>query len=302
MIINAPTPRAFTYPVSHNLSDSLSFAPSSSLFGPNLQVSFHNDECRSPPPLSAFTRILSPISTHASTSRPKRGDKDYVKRPDNAFILFRRKWCKDRASVSPPSSMASGPPSPDPPSLAASAPGEKQRQADLSKTIAQQWKALSPEDRLYWGNLAKEKKREHETLHPNYVFRPRRFGSKNRSSASASGLSTNSSTDQRRKKSATAVQSLEFVVPAHPRGAAPTPPPYQAIQMPNVYLSTSGSGSFAMDADADASLMLTGGGAGDQNGISNYIPNLSGAYNFEASLQVRFATFPPSILMLISLV
>ncbi|KAF8206938.1 hypothetical protein K438DRAFT_1464118, partial [Mycena galopus ATCC 62051] len=44
----------------------------------------------------------------AEERRPKKGDDDYVKRPENAFILFRRKCCGDRAlslaSSSAPSS------------------------------------------------------------------------------------------------------------------------------------------------------------------------------------------------------
>ncbi|KAH9991886.1 hypothetical protein BJV77DRAFT_906672, partial [Russula vinacea] len=31
-----------------------------------------------------------------SERRPKKGDEDYIKRPENAFILFRRKCCEDR--------------------------------------------------------------------------------------------------------------------------------------------------------------------------------------------------------------
>jgi hypothetical protein len=37
-------------------------------------------------------------------------------------------------------------------------PTKKQRQADLSKTISQQWKSLSAEERQFWEELAKEKK------------------------------------------------------------------------------------------------------------------------------------------------
>ena len=37
-------------------------------------------------------------------------------------------------------------------------PTKKQRQADLSKTISQQWKSLSADERQYWEDLAKEKK------------------------------------------------------------------------------------------------------------------------------------------------
>ncbi|KAJ7753329.1 hypothetical protein DFH07DRAFT_692609, partial [Mycena maculata] len=81
-------------------------------------------------------------------------------RLENAFILFRRKYCEDHAlGLTTPSASIS-------------TPSSKLRQADLSKTISQQWKALSPEERSYWEALAKEKKREHEMLHPNYVYRP----------------------------------------------------------------------------------------------------------------------------------
>ncbi|EKM57705.1 uncharacterized protein PHACADRAFT_58554, partial [Phanerochaete carnosa HHB-10118-sp] len=60
--------------------------------------------------------------------RPKRGDEDYIKRPENAFILFRRKCCEDRNQAQ------------EDPEDPAAAPAKKQRQADLSKAISQQWK------------------------------------------------------------------------------------------------------------------------------------------------------------------
>ncbi|KAF8419623.1 hypothetical protein L210DRAFT_3372342, partial [Boletus edulis BED1] len=80
-------------------------------------------------------------------------------RPGNAFILFRRQCCEDRQAAVEEAAAADG-------------PTKKQRQADLSETISQQWKALSPEERLYWEALAKEKKREYELMYPNYVYRP----------------------------------------------------------------------------------------------------------------------------------
>ncbi|KAJ7825251.1 hypothetical protein B0H13DRAFT_1451600, partial [Mycena leptocephala] len=51
-------------------------------------------------------------------------------------------------------------------------PRKKLNQADLSKSISLQWRNLCSEERAYWEALAKEKKREHETLYPNYVYRP----------------------------------------------------------------------------------------------------------------------------------
>ncbi|KAJ6550413.1 hypothetical protein DFH09DRAFT_1086678 [Mycena vulgaris] len=336
LTIISPTPRAFTFPIAHNLSDSPYSSPSSSPFEPDLRalalsaspastpsssVSSHsqNDACRTPPPLSAFTRTLSPASAcgpaspppahgpvrRKSTSgsaaggpeerRPKKGDEDYVKRPENAFILFRRKCCEDRAlGLSSPPLL--------PP---------KQRQADLSKTISQQWKALAPEERAHWEALAKEKKREHEALHPDYVYRPQRAANKNRSAAAASSSSPNSSATAspsaaRRKHSAPPQgQQVEFVLPApraaHGRSAsAPTPPPYQAIQIPNVYFGSPASSFSSSGEESPTSLMpmisrraVSGGGGG-----FDYMPSFAGAFEFEASLQSSDflrAMFPPSV-------
>ena len=74
------------------------------------------------------------------------------------MILFRRKCCEDRQQAS------------DEPEDPAAAPVKKQRQADLSKAISQQWKSLSTEEKQYWEELAKEKKKEHEQMYPNYVY------------------------------------------------------------------------------------------------------------------------------------
>ncbi|KAJ7613238.1 hypothetical protein FB45DRAFT_274420 [Roridomyces roridus] len=306
LTIISPTPRAFTFPISHNLADSPYSSPSNSPFEPDLRAldlssssttpsSSVDDQCcpRTPPPLSAYTRTLSPSETSSpsrrkSTSgeerRPKKGDDDYVKRPENAFILFRRKCCEDRAlgisttSASAPSSLAAGPSSADSPALASN--GKKQRQADLSKTISQQWKALSVEQRSHWEQLAKEKKKEHEALHPNYVYRPQR-ANKNRAATSSS------SSAAKRKNSAPApAQDIEFVVPA-PRGhhgrsaSAPTPPPYQSIRMPNVYFG-------AATPESPTSLMpmisRRGSASGSQSSF-DYMPSFGAAVDFEASLQ-----------------
>jgi hypothetical protein len=98
-------------------------------------------------PSSSHRRRRSTVSD-ISERRPKKGDEDYIKRPENAFILFRRKCCEDRNLAQGAGEAGEGD---------GSAP-KKQRQADLSKTISQQWKGLSAEERQYWEDLAKEKK------------------------------------------------------------------------------------------------------------------------------------------------
>jgi len=228
--------------VSHNLADSPYTSPSSSPFEPDLR-SFPPQSCTlatdllpsiaTPPPPFAHLRPespcpLSPVAppTHkrrkSSCSsdiverRPKKGDDDYIKRPENAFILFRRKCCEDRQAEEE----------------AAKAEGAKKpRQADLSKTISQMWKSLPPEERQKWEQMAKDKKREHEQLYPNYVYRPQRSKDKDGKTKGNKKPSLLKKLDES--------ESLSFVVPvarSHGRSAsAPTPPPYQSIQIPNVY-------------------------------------------------------------------
>lgn len=126
---------------------------------------------------------------------PRKGDGDYIKRPENAFILFRRKCCEDRAAAASNSSQASSSSSEAATADSAEAnegatDGEKkkQRQAELSKTISAQWKALSAPERAYWEELAKEKKRAHEAMYPHYTYRPQRRESKVRANmASGAG-------------------------------------------------------------------------------------------------------------------
>ncbi|KAJ7241875.1 hypothetical protein C8J57DRAFT_1526674 [Mycena rebaudengoi] len=335
-----------------------------------------------PLPLSAFTRTLSPLalpllnpaSSTSQTSprgrktaasptspaeaerRPKKGDDDYVKRPENAFILFRRRCCELRAaaataapstssaSSSAPPSLASGPSSADSSFLAGNAstapssvaaddsadavPGKKQRQADLSKTISAQWKALAPAERAKWEALAKERKREHEREHPGYVYRPQRSAKR---AATLSGPSESPRVEgagqSRRKQSAPARAGCSFG--AHARSSsAPTPPPYQAIQVPNVYLDAQSQDAYPQYQENSSMLAPPHGGLLGPPPISppgpslipmissarrsaypgptqaaqgfDYMPSFgagSGAFDFEASLQSSDflrAMFPPA--------
>jgi hypothetical protein len=233
LAVISPTPRAFTFPTSHNLSDSPYSSPCSSPFQPDLRPLAISTTV-TPPPLPFDSPIVSP-STHtrrkSSSSldverRPKKGDDDYVKRPENAFILFRRKCCEERAAVAAEDSLDGA---------------RKQRQADLSKTISQQWKCLSSEERHYWEELAKEKKKEHERLYPDYVYRPQRQRDKD------GKVKKNSKKGAKRGEYDHDEDSVTFVLPEtnrvpHGRSiSAPNRPlPYHTmIQIPNVYVSPS---------------------------------------------------------------
>ncbi|KXN82306.1 Repressor ROX1 [Leucoagaricus sp. SymC.cos] len=253
LAIISPTPRAFTFPSVHNLADSPYSSPSHSPFDPD-QLNLHSlpSQCTIAPLLTTpppqFQRTLSPISStpDPSTSpspaprpsqshqrrkssvcsintdeerRPRKGDSDYIKRPENAFILFRRKCCEERQAAANDEKL--------------DGPTKKQRQADLSKTISQQWKSLTPEERKVWEDKAKERKKEHEAMYPNYVYRPQR--SKDRARGKKAGKAGKGDTEHE-----TDPENVAFVLPMpaqrHGRSAsAPTPPPYQAILLPNIY-------------------------------------------------------------------
>ncbi|KAI0338062.1 hypothetical protein BDW22DRAFT_1307750, partial [Trametopsis cervina] len=244
--IFSPTPRAFTFPQ----NDPHYASPSCSPFEPDLKP-----VSSTPPPFRAFSpsssigsetssSVLSTPSTATSSQashrrrrstvseherRPKKGDEDYIKRPENAFILFRRKCCEDRNQALEESVVDETLPG----------PVKKQRQADLSKTISQQWKSLSADERAYWEEMAKEKKKEHEQMYPNYVYRPQRVKKGRKGKGRRDG---EQETDD----------GISFImpVPSPPRSlsrdaahsgrravSAPTPPPaYQTIQLPTVFM------------------------------------------------------------------
>ncbi|EIW54712.1 uncharacterized protein TRAVEDRAFT_66303 [Trametes versicolor FP-101664 SS1] len=275
--IISPTPRAFTFPITDTRFPS---SPSSSPFEPTLK-----SIPSTPPPFRPFSPtssigsdssisvldsvysvpesalsvpesfLSSPSTTSSLASshrrrrstasdigerRPKKGDEDYIKRPENAFILFRRKCCEDRQAAREEEESTSG-------------PVKKQRQADLSKTISQQWKSLPAEERQYWEDLAKEKKKEHEAMYPNYVYRPQRNKDKKKKGKSASASRRGDEQDDDAESfsfllpvsssPSRNVNNREYASSGHGHGhgrravSAPTPPPqFQSIQLPSVWM------------------------------------------------------------------
>ncbi|KAH8822601.1 hypothetical protein DL96DRAFT_299577 [Flagelloscypha sp. PMI_526] len=268
--ILAPTPRAFTFPPAHNLSDSPYSSPSNSPFEPEFPPSLQSipqssspDSTTIPTPPPTTTRHRRRTSSSDAERRPKKGDEDYIKRPENAFILFRRKCVDDREAAA----------------LEAGEPLKKIRQADLSKMISQQWKGLSPEDRQYWENLAKEKKREHEQLHPDYVYRPTRT---KKSTTRAARRRAAQAAMRDGQLPLSAKDSMSFILPVpqqpsprqHGRSAsAPTPPPYQSFNIPNVFAGTPGS------CPTSPSLMpLIAARRGAPTDIFDYVPPHQASY------------------------
>ncbi|KAJ4479370.1 hypothetical protein J3R30DRAFT_2752760 [Lentinula aciculospora] len=246
LAIVAPTPRAFTFPDPHTLNVSPYSTPINSPFEPDLYPLTHTSppsSCLPSHSQDAFLNSSASLSTSSITSfyssykqaslderRPQKGDDDYIKRPENAFILFRRKCCEDHQQAEEEGTGRHGHP-------------KKQRQADLSKSISRQWKALSAEDRRHWENQAKEKKLVHQQMYPDYVYLPKRVRDQD-------GKARNKKYTKRRTTKAglkgDANVVTAYVVPPQQISrstSAPTPPPssYQTIHIPNVYPSSSSS-------------------------------------------------------------
>jgi hypothetical protein len=56
----------------------------------------HTYANKSPSPSHKRRKSTSSAREASTERRPKKGDADYVKRPENAFILFRRAACEER--------------------------------------------------------------------------------------------------------------------------------------------------------------------------------------------------------------
>lgn len=258
--IISPTPRAFQFPI--NANDPYA-SPSSSPFEPDLKAlsftppltrqlsptsSINSDSSSLPSPTSTIhlspqhTRQTQPpalpkrrksLGADPVERRPRKGDEDYVKRPENAFILFRRKCCEERNGGDGPEDGQGG----------SAAPIKKQRQADLSKLISQQWKGLSQDERQRWENLAKEKKKEHEQMYPNYVYRPQRSkaskGKKSKGRRTLTESEQDTDPDTYSCLLPVSVPSSSSF-PSNRQGrarSAPTPPlTYQTIHIPTVHM------------------------------------------------------------------
>ncbi|BGP21892.1 specific transcriptional repressor [Rhodotorula toruloides] len=105
-----------------------------------------------------------PVKSHTRKLEP-----GHIKRPPNAFILFRSHCCQPDASES------LDPSAPEPPATAHArhlASLEINNSQHISVIVSQVWKGLSARDKSYWEDKARVAKEEHQRLHPDYKYRP----------------------------------------------------------------------------------------------------------------------------------
>ncbi|KAM0745653.1 hypothetical protein T439DRAFT_270331, partial [Meredithblackwellia eburnea MCA 4105] len=72
-----------------------------------------------------------------------------IKRPPNAFIIFRSHCCNPTESEL----------------------GITDHR-HISRISSHLWKSLLPQEKAYWERRAQEKKEEHQRLYPNYKYKP----------------------------------------------------------------------------------------------------------------------------------
>lgn len=163
-----PTPANATY--SDQLSNPVVTVPQAP---PGLPFEIQHLTPISPDPSPSLGRDLQlgpdPLPTRATkpkTSHAKKQPDGHVRRPRNAFILFRCWFVQNRL-------------------LGKDVESDHRK---ISKIVGRVWNSLSKEDKAHWEKQAREEKERHRQLYPDYRYSPgyRKDGS----SASAAGPSS----------------------------------------------------------------------------------------------------------------
>ena len=118
-------------------------------------------------PFVAGPRVRTGKDGRPAKSHTRRLDPGYIKRPPNAFILFRSHCCAPESQ---------GDDAPEPPGTAHArhlASLQLSNSQHVSVIVSQVWKTLSAEDKAYWEEKARLAKEEHQRLHPDYRYRPK---------------------------------------------------------------------------------------------------------------------------------
>jgi hypothetical protein len=155
--------------------------------------------------------------------------------------------------------------------IAAAAAGEKSmpkpkrsQQANLLKIISAQRRLLTNEERAHWENMAKEKKREHKQLDPNYIYCPQRKEPKKAANAQPASKKGKGCADTNGSKG-----SVELTIPfnRHARATCADSAytaqtihlPIVNILLPSYMVNSPCRSSFADWPNADDNVMMPAG-------------------------------------------
>lgn len=111
----------------------------------------------------ATTKTTDP--SKAKVSHARKTAPGHIKRPPNAFILFRSHCCA-------PNIVDSTTGAPGTPSTQQLADLGITDHRHISRIVSHLWKSLPQEQKAYWDAKAQEKKEEHQRMYPDYRYKP----------------------------------------------------------------------------------------------------------------------------------
>ncbi|GAC93481.1 hypothetical protein PHSY_001046 [Pseudozyma hubeiensis SY62] len=128
---------------------SITFPKKDSSLAVSLYTGFKEDqEVAEEAELERIRRL--PPSKRPGVSHAKKTPPNHIKRPRNAYIIFRSHTVSQKLI-----------------------PKEVENDhRNISRIIAHMWKSLTPEDRAHYEQIAKEEKERHKQLFPNYRYQP----------------------------------------------------------------------------------------------------------------------------------
>lgn len=110
---------------------------------------------------AAVAPSRAPAKAKAKTSHARKTSPDHIKRPPNAFIIFRSHCCN-------PTESGEAPDAPGTPSAKQLADLGITDHRHISRISSYLWKSLLPHEKSYWEQRAKDRKEEHARMYPNY--------------------------------------------------------------------------------------------------------------------------------------
>ncbi|SNX84442.1 related to pheromone response factor Prf1 [Melanopsichium pennsylvanicum] len=127
------------------LFQSISFPKKDATLAASLFTGFEDDDAEE------MERIQNlPPSKRPGVSHAKKTPPNHIKRPRNAYIIFRSHTVSQKLI-----------------------PKEVEHDhRNISRIIAHMWKSLSPEERAHYERIAREEKERHKQLHPDYRYQP----------------------------------------------------------------------------------------------------------------------------------
>lgn len=201
-----PTPPLVPAPSSSSSSNS---RPSMHRHSLSLTLPAH------PPPTRHYRPSSHPSPTERRAQRKRDDDPNWVPRPPNSFMIFRREFSREHARLN--------------------ADGEPIPEKHLSKRAGEAWARLSDKEQRVYKVLADKAREDHAIMFPDYKYKPRRRKGSSARRSSAGGLS-------RREQVESFMEKVGAMADSDSESSAPT-----SSQDSQESLRSTSPDSFALD-------------------------------------------------------